>query len=520
MKARPAYILGNGPSLRGFAFAQNLRGKICFGMNLAFRYWHNIAWYPTYYSCLDEVVGMNHLGDIGNLIKQHQRYGIKGFCLRRKVIQALGCMDMPFVHDYESLLERYPFYFRSYWSTTGSKTLAWAAWLGYRNIILLGVDGNYVKYIKNSRHIDEVILTVDKTPAHNPNYFFDGYQQAGDLYHVPMQNNPAFPYEDQLMGWHMLLPQLQATHTRVVNANPQSAVDAFPKCAQKQARSFLHRMRRRDGNTAHPAFPRLPKGSALDILELAMQVHGQKTGSLLDVGSFHGQNSLKALKRGWQVCAAEPDEINAGILQRRLSPYSPVYIEREAVSCVGGRTYSWYRTNDGRWNAMQDMVGNGICTGATQTVTIRELAKRAGLKAIDILIVDVVGFEFMALRGVPFREMPPAIIIASWNDGLSLKLGYGMHDMAAFLLSQNYTVFASEWHPAPNPDTPGKWQRFVPYPMRPIHPHAWGHIIAFKVAPAPKKLARAMSGAKCDPALVQASTPILQPERIAHVIRF
>lgn len=522
MKARPAYILGNGPSLRGFAFTQNLRGKICFGMNLAFRYWHSIGWYPTYYSCLDEVVGMNHLDDIGNLIEKHRRYGIRGFCLRRKVIHSLGYSGMSVVHDYESLLERWPFYFRSYWSTTGSKTLAWASWLGYRNIILLGVDGQYIKSIKNSRYIDEVVLTVDETPDHNPNYFFDGYQQTGDLYHVPMQNNPDFPYEDQLMGWHMIRPQLQATRTLVVNANPNSAVDAFPKCAPKQAPSLLRRMRRRVRNTSRTAFPLLPQGNALDVLELAMRMHGQKTGTLMDVGSYHGQNCLKALERGWKACAAEPDEINAAILRRSLSMYSQVYIEREAVSCIGGRTYSWYRNKNGRWNAMQDLLGNGIRAGSTQTVTIRDIAKRAGLKSIDILVVDIVGFEFMALRGVPFREMPPATIIASWNDSLSLKLGHGMHDMAAFLLSQDYTVFLSEWNPASNPDSPGQWRRFVPYPTRPSHPQAWGHIVAFRDAPSFGKLAMAarrsaIRDASCSR---EAFPPFLQPERIPHVIRF
>ena len=52
-------ILGNGPSLRGFA-CNILTGIPTFGLNAAYRYWAKINWYPTYYACLDTVVGKSH----------------------------------------------------------------------------------------------------------------------------------------------------------------------------------------------------------------------------------------------------------------------------------------------------------------------------------------------------------------------------------------------------------------------------------------------------------------------------
>ena len=65
---KKAAIVCNGPSLRGFDFACKLKGYVSFGMNLAYRYWDVVGWYPDYYSCLDRVVGMAHLEDIERLV--------------------------------------------------------------------------------------------------------------------------------------------------------------------------------------------------------------------------------------------------------------------------------------------------------------------------------------------------------------------------------------------------------------------------------------------------------------------
>ena len=47
-------VLGNGPSLKKFPFTSYEIPTI--GMNVAYRYWEKINWYPTYYACLDDKV--------------------------------------------------------------------------------------------------------------------------------------------------------------------------------------------------------------------------------------------------------------------------------------------------------------------------------------------------------------------------------------------------------------------------------------------------------------------------------
>lgn len=525
MKQRIAYLLGNGPSLRGFDFVKKLNGRITFGMNLAFRYWNTINWYPTYYSCLDKVVGMHHLASINDLIVNRHHNGIRAFCLRHEIIQELNLENTACVYDYEKLLERYPFYFRSYWASTGSSTLAWASWLGYRNIIMLGIEGTYVKYVQNARHISDIVLKLEEQPQHNPNYFFDSYQQAGDVYHVPVQNNPDFPYEDQMMGWHMLKPQLAEAGTLVVNANPQSKVDAFPKSPLKKAPSLLRGLRkslsRLKRQTSHVWTHIARPGTSFDILGLAFAIHGARPGILLDVGSFQGNNCRRALKKGWKVIAAEADEVNRTCLFKTFQNCEKLqYVEPDAVSCISGREYPWYHSTCDNWSAMRNVTGTAKLMGTVKTVTIKDILIRAGVEHIDILALDIMGFEFMALRGIPFPSIMPGCIVASWNDDLSLQLGYSMHDMGAFLLAMGYTVYMSEWQSSE--EKSGQWLALRPYPARTGDSRTYGHFIAFRKPPSFSRFDRALRASIHSAAAFSAhALPPLPPvKRPAYAMRF
>ena len=69
---------------------------------------------------------------------------------------------------------------------------------------------------------DERTDEIATTPESNPNYFFDGYQVAGDRYNVPN------PQPDlHIRSWRAVAPYLKDTGVRVWNCNPVSLVDAF-----------------------------------------------------------------------------------------------------------------------------------------------------------------------------------------------------------------------------------------------------------------------------------------------------
>lgn len=218
---KPAVIVGNGPSLGGFDFRSLYQFDV-FGMNAAYRYWHQIGWYPQYYSCLDLTVGMSHKKEIGELVASSDKCGIKLFLLRDNLVRYLeGVKNFDRVINFDNLTTGSALLGGAR-VTTGSHTAAWAAYLGYREIYLLGIDCNYTEVIEGAERRKGTELELVSTPENNPNYFFDGYQQEGDKFNVP---NPGG--DIHVEAWRELGEVLRDAPVVVRNANPQSRVDAF-----------------------------------------------------------------------------------------------------------------------------------------------------------------------------------------------------------------------------------------------------------------------------------------------------
>lgn len=223
--SKRALIIGNGPSLRGQNF-EEFRSFPAFFMNAAYRFYQELGWYPAYYSCLDLVVGLSHKSAIADLFENRKQYGIKGFLLRGNLLSELGLShNGEDIFNFDSFAEattgmdQHPI-------TTGSHTLAWAVYLGFRHITLHGIDLNYSEELPGQKRTgnDYELLKTDDSP--NPNYFFDGYQQAGDRFNVP---NPR--PDMHLEAWRKVAKALeQVGGLTIENANPASAVDCFPMC--------------------------------------------------------------------------------------------------------------------------------------------------------------------------------------------------------------------------------------------------------------------------------------------------
>ncbi|MEI6334664.1 MAG: hypothetical protein WCS87_08910 [Methylococcaceae bacterium] len=193
-------ILGNGPSLKGFDLTI-LNNTPTLGMNAAYRHWAKINWYPTIYCCLDDQVVMSHHTQIKELIdgnkccvfflhlnilkkypelsKKDNVYILSSFLKGKLHDEARENYDLNF---YDSI------YFKSNAPsklTTGSYSVRFSAFLGFRKFELLGIDCDYVEIIKEAVAGEGLTLEITTTPPNNPNYFFDDYQIAGDVYNIP-----------------------------------------------------------------------------------------------------------------------------------------------------------------------------------------------------------------------------------------------------------------------------------------------------------------------------------------------
>ncbi|MBX3670104.1 MAG: glycosyltransferase [Rhodocyclaceae bacterium] len=219
---RSIYIIGNGPSLRGFDF-HDLSGGDSIGMNLAFRHWHRVDWYPTYYTCLDTVMLEEHGRSIKNLVMEHGRQ-IRGFFLRRNILKAFPELtSFPQVLFLDDYLSEPIFAGLKDYITTGSFAVLYAAMLGYRHAELLGIDLNQVQCIPEARPVHGNVLEIFTQPAHNPNYFIDDYQRIGERFNIP-DSKPGLHME----SWNQVSQRLAELRMTVVNRSPISRLALFP----------------------------------------------------------------------------------------------------------------------------------------------------------------------------------------------------------------------------------------------------------------------------------------------------
>ena len=220
-KTEEIYVIGNGPSLRGFDF-HSLGNTDSIGMNVAFRHWHRIDWYPTYYTCLDTVMIETHKESIKDLIINFNDR-IKLFFIRKRILdfypELKNNSNIILFDDY---LQSPYFSGISGLLTTGSFATLFVTMLGYRKIFLLGIDQNLIEQIPEAKHVQGHVLELFKTPKHNPNYFFDDYQKKGERYNIP-NSTPNLHYK----SWKTVKKRLEDYGVDVINCSHLSKLDIF-----------------------------------------------------------------------------------------------------------------------------------------------------------------------------------------------------------------------------------------------------------------------------------------------------
>ena len=149
-----AFVLGNGPSLRGVDL-ERLSGVPTIGMNAAYRHWERVGWYPTHYCCLDDELIASHHEAIAALLRDglvataFVTARILDFqpalrdddrCVLFEELHRLSFDDrgralgLSFV-DHDAFRSAEP------WKvTTGAYAVRYAVYLGYRRLYLLGID--------------------------------------------------------------------------------------------------------------------------------------------------------------------------------------------------------------------------------------------------------------------------------------------------------------------------------------------------------------------------------------------
>jgi len=224
---KPLILMGNGPSLKDVDFDM-LEGFDTFGLNSAYRAYERMNWYPTYHGCFDYRVTESHKEQFVKLIDDSP---IKR-CFY--VVNLRDSEKLQFINlaEYGSTNKwnRSPEDFNNFHDNgnSGANASSVGIILGYRKIVLVGVDCNYVEFIEGSKK-DGPGLIIEETPATNPNYWFDDYQQAGDKYNVPRGANFHLP------TWNMFAYRAAHEGIEVINCSSTTALRCFKRTSLEEA---------------------------------------------------------------------------------------------------------------------------------------------------------------------------------------------------------------------------------------------------------------------------------------------
>jgi len=423
-RKRRAIIMGNGPSLRGFDF-NRLKDFDVFGMNAAYRYWDKIKWYPQYFSCLDLVVGLSHAKEIKRLIENADEYGIKQFLLLDNLIKELDLKkNRDKVFNFDSIKNGSEA-MNTNAVTTGSHTTSWASYLGYQEIYLIGIDSNYVEIIEGAKHVKGAVLKMEKTPTINPNYFFDDYQQEGDVYHIP---NPTRPVH--LQGWREIAGRLNGSATEIFNANLNSRVDAFDFCYFSDI----------EKESIGEILPR-EKVRLSDLIINSLQKSKQpinKELRLVILKNFRGLNLMSYLSAGWRIDGIFDNEEIA----RELS-------SKYQISAI--------RHNDSTSMSLIDCVSNNHTENSNlQNYTLvsdrntgslnNESPNKYVSNKIDYLYSgNADNIEFLSNINIP-GKCKVRVIDLYFDFHADGMLSKRFTEQAQFLTGQGYNVYIAIWH--------------------------------------------------------------------------
>jgi len=208
-------IIGNGPSMRGVDFSI-FDGVHTFGMKHAFRFFRQINWWPTYYGCFDHLSLEERVKSYQELVNDPE-VTVQTFFFLRPICSSPRLRHIRFIR---AKLYSFGKTFAEFGDggNTAVNCAQVAVCLGYRRILLIGIDCNWENVPKGA----EGRYSIPGDVA-SRDYFFDGYKLDGEVFHAPRPQIYHFP------AWQKFGEFARKEGIEVVNCSPISKLAYFRK---------------------------------------------------------------------------------------------------------------------------------------------------------------------------------------------------------------------------------------------------------------------------------------------------
>jgi len=239
-------------------------------------------------------------------------------------------------------------------------------------------------------------------------------------------------------------------------------------------------------------------GAHVDETEIIADLLANRRGGdhvMIDVGAHVGTSANYFRQLGWTVHCFEPDPENRVKLEARFRGDDSVSIDPRAISDKAQQGVSFYTSEESTGisglSAFRDTHEE---TATVDITTIDAVIRNQNIRNIDFLKIDVEGFDFSVLKGVPWDAIKPDAVECEFEDAKTLPLGHTWRDIADYLVDKGYAVYISEWHPIIRYGIPHDWRRVIAYQERTeIFDDAWGNLLAFKDDPGEAAVSAAFS---------------------------
>lgn len=231
------FVLGNGPSLAKIMnndkYLNYVKQHDTFCLNNFYKMMDKYKFTPTYYGCFDYVVNQNKKEDYSKLVLEET--GIKEFYFigssqdrqslyPKEVIDNDRFIKFNFVdkglEGFSEISRGFDHFVNA--GASGANALQIGIMKGYKKIILLGCDCNYVEKVDGSSTNAKGNLVINGTVDKNPNYWFPEYHSNGDTYNFPQTQIY------QIGGWkniHKTCP----SDVEILNCSEISQIPFFQK---------------------------------------------------------------------------------------------------------------------------------------------------------------------------------------------------------------------------------------------------------------------------------------------------
>lgn len=353
--------------------------------------------------------------------------------------------------------------------------------LGYKRVVLIGFDHSYKQ--KANVKEGEIVISNERDENHFDSRYFQGKKwQAADV--------------DMMEAMYLLARKAYAEEGReLVNATVGGALEVFPRMTLEDALSM--KPIPNDAMTrAMSAQPRMSlafsrdAGAHVDETQVVAYMLADRKGrqhTMIDVGAHFGSSSQYFDELGWTVHCFEPDPKNREKLEKRHANKPNISIDTRAVSDKPAKGVSFFTSDESTGisglHAFRDTHSE---SGKVDITTVAHTIGEKGIEHIDFLKIDVEGFDWNVLKGVPWDRIKPDVIEAEFEDAKTVSMGHTYKDVCDYLVEHGYTVYLSEWHPIVRYGIPHDWRQIIKYPTPLADEDGWGNLLAFKEDPGPQ----------------------------------